>query len=214
MQVELRHADITYELLKPSPNPVQIENEVRGPSVAIDPEGYLSIFDFLFPTYPYPNDKSFIYWVFQKGADTLTKPDGGIEMLTLPLAQQQGNGFARSGQVIANARFRQSTYKIIVGQSEVQIFTVFTIIIVFWCIFLLSISCFDRVPEVSVFPELDLASKIPVPPEDKGLCGTAARLVKKKPRDIVKELHGVMVQVVEQVGRDGIELTPISRNVP
>jgi hypothetical protein len=96
---------------------------------------------------------------------------------------------------------RLETYR----RSE-QIFTAFTVIILLWCVVLLSLSCFYRLPEViSVFPELDLASKIPVPPGDEGLCGIA-RLVRTKPREIVRQLHGVMVQVVEQVERDGIEL--------
>lgn len=207
MQVELHYADITYEIIHPRPNPVLIENEVIGPSVTIDPMGYLLMFDLLFPTYPNPSDGSFINWVFLKGAHTLTNPDGGIEMLTLPLVQQQGNAWATyPSSAIVKARFRQSQYKLIVGQSSVQIFTTFTVIILLWCVVLLSLSCFNRVPEVSIFPELDLASKIPVPTGDKGLCGTAARLVKKKGREIVRELHGVMVQVVEQVERDGIEL--------
>ena len=154
LRIELRYTDITYEILKPAPNPIQIENEIKGTEVALDGAGYLTVFDVLFPKYKHPNDGSLIVWLLLKGAHTLYNPDGGIEMLLLPLVQQQGNALlvSNDNQDNLTARFSKSVYKIVPGESSVQIFTVFTLIILVWCLALLAMACYSRVPEVSVFP--------------------------------------------------------------
>ena len=194
LHVELRYADITYEILQPAPNPIQIENEINEAEVALDPAGYLTIFDTLFPKYKYPNNGSLNVWTLLKASQTLTTPEGGIEMLLFPLVQQQGNP-ALAIQPMVTARWSKPRYRIVPGQNSVETFSLFTLVIIVWCLSLLGVSSYARVPEVSLFPELDILSK--VSPEDKRLYDVVYTLVRKKPRDIAQVLNGVRVQVKE-----------------
>ena len=198
LRVELRYADITYEILQPAPNPIQIENESNEAEVALDPAGYLAIFDLLFPKYKHPNNGSLNVWTLIKASQTLTTTDGGIEMLLFPLVQQQGNPVNddNEAQAAATARSSKPEYRIVPGQNSVEIFSLLALTILIWCLSLLGVSSYARVPEVSIFPELDILSK--VSPGDKRLYDVVYSLVRRKPQDIAQVLNGVRVQVKEQ----------------
>lgn len=209
IRVWQRYADIIHEI-RPNPHPLKITMEYEESKIVnIDPEGYHQAFDVLFPNYPHDDDHSMGCYLLKKTGVVLELRNGPIEVMALPLLQEQAFSIA-SEKVTLTGIVNTQTYKITIAHSSWKIFTVFSFSILIWCTGLLMYSGFNRVPEVSSFPELDLISKLSFTTErdsdSSRLSQVAAQFFENKLRHIAKGTYGVKLRAEEDKARNGIAL--------
>jgi hypothetical protein len=206
IQVERHYADLTYSL-KASSAPVSVDNEIRGASVDIDPNGYLSVFDVLYTKkVDQSADNSLSCALLTAVGGLLDSSTHVIEALLLPVIQQQSFGISsdENGRLF-NASFAKQSYTVIVAKGQTQIFTAVTSFLLLWCVFVTLYSWWHRVPEISSFTEIDLLGRLPINLEHKseegrGLCELQSRINRSKLWNITRALQGVTLFIEEGPG--------------
>ena len=165
--------------------------------VIVDAQGYLIVLDYLDGGQNTTSD--LLYMAFdnsqldQRFPIRLTPLENAL--MLLPLSQEVYHDIA--DLPFLNATVRKEAYRISLAQNSIQIFTTGSSIVLIWCLILLANSSFSRTPEVSAFPDLDLASKIPSERHGDGFCEISARLSKLKTREIARAITDVRVYIEE-----------------
>ena len=211
LAIQRHYADFTYDLSRRA-GPILVENSIpAGSFVNVDPQGYLSVLDVLYPTFAKVFDSSVSCQLFAAAAALLEQAVNGNEIwevLLLPFIQQQGLGVPSYEEPILNASFRRQSYKISVARSSTQIFISFTLTILVFCLIVMLLSHFDRIPEISSCTEFDIIAKMTFKdktPEAK----LSSQIFERKPHDMVKAMSGVRLHVKERKrigGMDDCEL--------
>lgn len=207
IRVWKRYADIIHEI-HPKPHPLEITMKYEESEIVnVDPEGYRQAFDVLFPSYPHNDDDSMGCYLLKKTGVIIPLRNGPIEVMALPLVQEQAFSIS-SEKVILNAIVNRQSYKIVIADSSWKIFMVFSFSILIWCTGLLVYAGFNRIPEVSSFPELDLISKLSFISErdsdSNRLIQVAAQFLENKLRHMAKGIYGVKLSVEENTVRNDI----------
>jgi hypothetical protein len=89
----------------------------------------------------------------------------------------------------------KEVYRISLAQDSIQIFTAGSLVVFLWRLSVLATSSYNRMPEVSAFPDLGLVSKIPEKPKDEGLREVSTRL---RNRDIARAVSRVRVSLKDE----------------
>jgi len=216
IQVERHYADLTYSL-NASSAPISVDNEIRGASVDIDPNGYLSVFEVLYTKkVDQPVDNSLSCGLLIAVGALVQIPTYVIEALLLPVIQQQSFGISSDENgTLFNASFAKQSYTVIVAKGQRQIFASFAFCLLLWCVLVTLYSGWHRVPEVSSFREIDLL-RLPInleyeSEEGRDACGLQARINWSKLRNITRALQGVTLFIEE--GRGDVESYELSAMV-
>jgi hypothetical protein len=214
IRLSKRYADITYSLGNNSL--VRIENISEKLDQDIEADFYLSVLNALLSSGEHIDKQATQTTIANFAGWTMSSPryPGKLEhkiwdVLLLPLVQGQAFLYSHSDHQDIMASFCKESYKIVLSQPSLQIFTAFSVIILVWCLVLLAVSGISRRPEVSSFPELDLVSKIPVYNED-GFCGVCSRISEAPVRDIGKEIGDT--RIFCEVGSQAQELEASTAN--
>jgi hypothetical protein len=167
------------------------------------------VYDALLPTQPHEADQSLGCWLIVQVGSVFRLRQGAIEIMAFPLVQEQS--LATPSEILA-AVVNTPGYRVVIADSCWKMFTAFSFSILVWCIGLLTYSGFTRIPEISLFPELDLVSKLSFTLEGysdwKRFSQVAAGLFERKSRDMTKLLYGVRLGVEEDhscldIGEEG-----------
>jgi len=190
-----------------------MENENVGDLVHLDPKGYLSGFNMLYPQFKGPQEgdtpvlpSCFVMIAWE---EFLIAAAPGIHVFLLPVISQQTWGESMDNGTLVNAVFGKKSYTISVGQRQTQIFVSFILSIFIWCLIITMISGIYRVPGFSPYTEMDILGKVPImdheSEEARDLYELHSRLHKAGPMNLEKGLNGVSFSVLEEEG-DDIEL--------
>jgi len=199
IQVEQRYADFTYRLDSKSA-PISIENEIEDHSpVEVDAEGYLSVFDTIYPAPFNHTGEDSLGCYLLIGAETLLKQKYGLEVHLLPIIVQQT--LAKQDEApLPNASFRNQSYRVTATTGATEIFTCTTIAILLWCLILMVMSKVGRIPEVSAYTEIDMLGKLPIQDvrgtQGCGVSGIQSRIYENG-RNVVKAMRGVILAIKE-----------------
>ena len=148
----------------------------------------------------YGNQSEIGLHLFEMVESALLTGDGRDEAaIWLPLTQQL---FYATPYGQLNTSHNEDSYHVSLAQHSIQLFTIFSAIILISCFALLGTSSQNRTPEFSAFPDLDLISKIPAATPRRDLYDISAKLSKTDPLGIVREFDGV--KVYAQPGYDRI----------
>ena len=195
LQVSRKRSDITYWLKDFS---VKQIDSLPGENAAInvDAQEYLTVLETL------DGGQGTIPGLIYMALDNSMVDDGFISrvnplennLLLLPLTQQ----LYYSERPFVNGTVRKETYRVSLAQDAIQIFTAGSTAVLVWCLIALGISSYNRMPEVSAFPDLDLVTQVLDGKDENALCDVSARLMKTKPRDLARAISEVRVYVQER----------------
>jgi len=206
IQVERRYGDVTYSLNEVPYLPRYMENESVGDDlVHLDPEGYLSVFNTLYPKFKVPQGGDTLVpsacFVMTSWEEIMVAAPG-VHVFLLPLISQQAWAEPMDNGTLVNAVFGKKSYAINVGQDQTQIFVSFTLIIFIWCLIIILSSAFYRVPGFSPYAEMDMLGKVPIMDheneEGRDLYELHSRLHRTGPMKLERALKGVWLCVDEE----------------
>lgn len=206
IEVERLYADVTYALGQPG-MPISVENEVKDDAtVTIDPHGYLSVFDNLYPKGVNKSDIDSLscYLMTGMGATLKAYPE---KVLLLPLIQQQLFAFwSQPDGTLLDASFGKKSYKILVAKVQSQTFFSFALFILLWCVTLSLFSGFERLPDFSSYSEIDIIGKLPISDKathkERDLYQLHCRLQRAESGNVMKALRGVTLIVDKEIDGD------------
>ena len=201
LAIQRHYADITYDLSRRGVIALVENVTPTGGFVEVEPEGYLSVLDLLYPKFAQAFETSVSCQLFLAAGALLEQAVNGVEIwevLLLPLIQQQGFGVPSYEEPILNASFRRQSYKITVESVSTQIYTTFTLVILAFCLIIIVLSHFDRIPETSFCPEADIIGKMKFQDKKTAEGKLSSQIFVRKWWGMVKAMSRVRLHVKEE----------------
>lgn len=189
LQVSRVFADVTYSHGGFVCKSIDVISQEKT-TVDLDAQDYLGVLDTL-----YSNQSDIGIHLFEMvTAALITGPGRDDAAIWLPLIQQL---FYSIPYGSLDAIRNEYSYQISLAQYSIQLFTIFSAILLIWGLALLVTSAQNRIPEFSAFPDLDLISKIPAGTNGRDLYDISAELSKTKPFGIVRTFDEIRVYAQE-----------------
>lgn len=210
--IEALTADLIYNVDRPwGGSLIEISNEVNhgthGDLIKIDAHDYISILDNLYPNRVHGGVDSVACGLFSAAyviiKDFLQAYTG---VILLPIVQQQ-QFYPKSRIPRLNVSCATQSYKITVAHRSMQIYIVFTGIILLWCLARLTPSIWIRTPEMTGIAELDIIEKIDVNQGEtlKVISQISDEIWSSSPKEwrarSIEAMHGVKILVNQRNDR-------------